>query len=189
MIFNPPVTLEEYAQAYTWAMTRDFSIHGEGDERAAILPIADYVNHKNGPESIALIELENGAFDIQAIMDVPANTEITLMYGSLANSGTLAYWGFVMDENSEDEVNVDVIIPDIAPFAEEKRRLVFQHQDKLQLKPRDEKDIDHFMRLMRMLASSEKEVLLHAPRSCVSYHPSTCFLFLLVSSRSLCPDL
>ena len=53
-IFDPPITIEEFAQAYTWSMTRDFAVSGgTSDDRAAILPIADYINHSNGKETYA----------------------------------------------------------------------------------------------------------------------------------------
>ena len=136
-------------------MTRDFAVHGEADERAAILPIADYVNHKNGRETVNLIEIEDGSYEIQAIYPLEPGTEITVMYGKLSNSGLVNYWGFVMPDNKLDTVTLDVAITANAPLAAEKQRVLLEHSDRLTMRP---KEADSALSLLRILSSDAPEI-------------------------------
>lgn len=153
-MFDPPVSEAEYAQAYTWAMTRDFTVHGEDDERAAILPIADFINHRNTPENVQLIETDDGGFEIQATIGMRAGSELTLRYGDLGNGDLLTYWGFIIRDNEHDVVNLDVVIPQTDPLRADKERIIAEFRSHLTTKPKDASDM---LRILRLLSSNVRQ--------------------------------
>lgn len=120
--------LEVYTyELFEWAMTnlfsRSFRLTDIGG--VAMVPYADLLNHT--PYSKMFLETRQMAFSndfqLQLQSDRPhaVGDQVLLSYGQKSNSELLLQYGFVVDRNIFDEVEIGVSLPDDDPRYEEKK--------------------------------------------------------------------
>lgn len=86
--------------------SRMFGLHIDGVKTDILAPFADMLNHKLPKEtSWNYIQAEQG-FAIESIVDLPAGVEICDSYGKKCNSRYLLNYGFLLEDNPENQIVV-----------------------------------------------------------------------------------
>lgn len=86
----------------------------------ALNPVADYFNHSATANATA--ECTDGAYRIRTTASVQKGEEIFISYGRHSNDFLLAEYGFVLDENDWDEVDISDFVEPL--FDEMQTRLL-----------------------------------------------------------------
>lgn len=121
----PSITYEDYLEAWLVINTRSFyhstpvTEQYDWEERLTLLPVADLLNHAETGCQVLFTDLE---YTIMADRVYESGEEVSNSYGEHSNDFLLAEYGFILEENSWDEVCIDDAISTILSD-EQKSRL------------------------------------------------------------------
>jgi protein-histidine N-methyltransferase len=104
--------------------SRVFSVVVAGWPTLAMVPLADMANHRIPPEVRWGWDDASDAFVMTAARDLRAGEPVHAGYGRKCNGRLLLSYGFVLDDNPDDEAAVRLSVPRGAPGFEAKLRLL-----------------------------------------------------------------
>lgn len=99
-------TLEHFAYARTLVASRTFCIFVKGRKEDGLVPLADIQNHAQPNMSTWTYKEANDGFVVKADVDVERGREIYNSYGLKCNSRYFLNYGFVVEDNGENEIPV-----------------------------------------------------------------------------------
>lgn len=107
--FGKVAGLRDFAEMRTLVNSRIFGARTDGEEEDSIVPYADMFNYRCGSEmTLWNFVPETSSFVIKAKCDICAGEEIFVHYGDKPNSIFLQFYGFVIDNNENNEVLLQV---------------------------------------------------------------------------------
>ena len=81
-------------------------------KQPAMLPLIDLCNHSFSP-NCRLETSSDGTVRLIASNDIPSNQAVSINYGHLSNTALLQDYGFVVEENPHDFVEMQVSVDHI----------------------------------------------------------------------------
>ena len=105
------VGYDEFLWAWTAVATRNFEIETGGGKTAAMVPLADLLNHRMPPETHWKYDEESQAFVLTAMRCFAAGEPLHTSYGAKGNSRLLLNYGFCLAENDHDEAALQLALP------------------------------------------------------------------------------
>ncbi|PQE13455.1 SET domain-containing protein [Rutstroemia sp. NJR-2017a WRK4] len=112
---EPHITQDEFIHNYLIVNSRTFYYLSPAlkssqrqprkDDRLALNPFADYLNHSSNPTCAA--DLSATGYTIRASQSIKTGSEIFISYGSHNNDFLLGEYGFILDDNACDSVSLD----------------------------------------------------------------------------------
>jgi len=107
----PSFTWDDFLWAYLVVQTRSWNLAVEDGARDIILaPYADMLNHKPNAGHGNLNDLTT--FEIPATEDYQVGQEVFDSYGRKCNLDLLSGYGFVLEDNNEDYMDVSTVLPE-----------------------------------------------------------------------------
>jgi protein-histidine N-methyltransferase len=123
---------DDFVWARSCVITRVFGLTVAGKRTEALVPLADMLNHAHPAETHWAYEEDAGAFVMTAVVPIRAGDPVHDSYGRKSNARLLVNYGFTLDDNDDDdEAAVRLAIPEGAPLAGEKARLLGAPQGEL----------------------------------------------------------
>ena len=95
---------KRYVQLKNTVDSRVFSCVRKGKETISIVPYCDLFNHSIDHNTYWYFNDEKNCFEMQAIKDIRANTEILDTYGNKSNFSLLFFYGFTIPNNPYSNV-------------------------------------------------------------------------------------
>lgn len=132
----PEVRRQDYLHCWFLVSTRAFynetpkTLKYPWEDRLALLPVADMFNHAEAPGCAVTFSAES--YTVTANQAYSIGDEVTISYGDHSNDFLLAEYGFILEENQSDSVDLGVVIEPMLN-AEQRRELKDQGQDKFRL--------------------------------------------------------
>ncbi|CAD8065890.1 unnamed protein product [Paramecium primaurelia] len=157
-------SFNEFCWARMTACSRIFGINIQGIKTDAFVPLADMLNHKRPKLTSWCYSDEMQGFIIETDGNIEKGQMIFDSYGSKCNSRFLLNYGFVVDDNNANEVNV-IIDPDgPIPLIQLKEELIrdtlqFPKSFKLVIDPEDVNILD-LMSFLRFLLIKDQNDLI-----------------------------
>ncbi|MFL5346621.1 MAG: SET domain-containing histone-lysine N-methyltransferase [Hyalangium sp.] len=114
--------------AFLWAqlvlVSRTFGMKLGGKLVRCFVPLADMLNHRQSPHGLWGPSADETAFVLVAREAVSAGEEFHISYGVKSNFRFLLNYGFVPEDNPQDELLLHLGIPESDPLALVKRELL-----------------------------------------------------------------
>ena len=109
--FGQIATLEDFMRTRALVNSRIFGIKIDDVEDDSIVPYADMFNYKYMSDMTHwTFSTETNSFVIKAKHPIKAEEEVFVYYGNKPNSNFFQFYGFVVDNNENDEVYFKVAI-------------------------------------------------------------------------------
>lgn len=105
------VGYDRFLWAWTAVATRNFEIEVNGGKTAAMVPLADILNHRMPPETHWNYDEESRAFVLTAMRGFAAGEPLHTSYGAKGNSRLLLNYGFCLAANDHDEAALQLALP------------------------------------------------------------------------------
>ena len=86
--------------------SRNFGININGIHRSAMVPLADMLNHKIPPNVNWSFNNSSNCFEMISNCSIKKNQEINDSYGNKCNSKLLTFYGFTLDSNRDNTINI-----------------------------------------------------------------------------------
>ncbi|ATZ45399.1 Bcrkm2 [Botrytis cinerea B05.10] len=112
---EPPITYDEFIYNYSIVNSRTFYYlsptikpskpQPSKENRLALNPFADYINHSSEPTVDAT--LSRAGYTLTASQPIKQGSEVHISYGSHNNDFLLVEYGFILEDNRWDEVTLD----------------------------------------------------------------------------------
>lgn len=112
---EPPISYDEFMYNYSIVNSRTFyylsptikssKLQPPKEDRLALNPFADYMNHSSQPTVNAT--LSRAGYTLTASQPIKEGSEVHISYGSHNNDFLLIEYGFILDKNRWDEVTLD----------------------------------------------------------------------------------
>ncbi|TGO40946.1 hypothetical protein BHYA_0029g00560 [Botrytis hyacinthi] len=112
---EPPITYDEFMYNYSIINSRTFYYlsptiksskpQPSKENRLALNPFADYINHSSEPTVDAT--LSRAGYTLTASQPIKQGSEVHISYGSHNNDFLLVEYGFILEDNRWDEVTLD----------------------------------------------------------------------------------
>eukprot|EP00747_Dinoflagellata_sp_TGD_P017403 gnl/TRDRNA2_/TRDRNA2_125806_c0_seq1.p1 gnl/TRDRNA2_/TRDRNA2_125806_c0~~gnl/TRDRNA2_/TRDRNA2_125806_c0_seq1.p1 ORF type:complete len:502 (+),score=76.61 gnl/TRDRNA2_/TRDRNA2_125806_c0_seq1:130-1635(+) len=103
-------TLDQYLWAVSMVHSRNVLIQVDGNSRRVLMPFFDLINHGGPDGESSSSEIENvklavneDTMYIGAVSNIERGKELFLSYGRRSNDDFLMYFGFVPDDNPDDD--------------------------------------------------------------------------------------
>ncbi|CAD8077509.1 unnamed protein product [Paramecium sonneborni] len=157
-------SFDEFCWARMTASSRIFGINIKGVKTDAFVPLADMLNHKRPKLTSWCYSDEKQGFIIETDENIEKGQMIFDSYGSKCNSRFLLNYGFVVEDNNANEVNVQVD-PDgpftLISFKEAliKETLQLPKSFRLVIDPEDVNILDFMSYIRFLLIKDENELL------------------------------
>jgi hypothetical protein len=103
-------TLREFTWAWWAAATRGFGLSIHGKHESGMVPFADMLNHSQEPNATWAGDHSRG-MDVKALRRIRKGEEITISYGTKANTEWLASYGFCVEDDLADTVTLAFGLP------------------------------------------------------------------------------
>ncbi|KAI9645322.1 hypothetical protein NHQ30_006058 [Ciborinia camelliae] len=124
---EPPITYDEFMYNYSIVNSRTFyylaptikspKLQPANEDRLALNPFADYMNHSSQPTVNAT--LGRRGYTLTASQPIKQGSEVHISYGSHNNDFLLVEYGFILEDNRWDEVTLD---PWITPLLNQEQK-------------------------------------------------------------------
>ncbi|CAD8163405.1 unnamed protein product [Paramecium octaurelia] len=154
-------SFDEFCWARMTASSRIFGINIKGVKTDAFVPLADMLNHKRPKLTSWCYSDERQGFIIETDENIEKGQMIFDSYGSKCNSRFLLNYGFVVDDNNANEVNLMVEPDGTIPLIQLKEGLSretfqFPKSFRLVIDPNDVSFSD-FMSFIRFILIKEEQ--------------------------------
>eukprot|EP00474_Spongospora_subterranea_P009110 CRZ09568.1 hypothetical protein [Spongospora subterranea] len=117
-------TYDDFAWARSIVITRIFGICVDGRKTEALVPFADFLNHRRPRETVWVYEPLTSAFTITAIGCINAGAQISDSYGRKCNSRFFTNYGFSLAENDDNEALIRIPVNQEDPALDRKAILL-----------------------------------------------------------------
>jgi SET domain/Rubisco LSMT substrate-binding len=122
--------------------SRAFGLTIDDIATTALVPFGDLLNHDMAPNTSWTFDPDHDAFTITATRAIAAGSEIRDSYGSKSNPRLLLQYGFVIDDNPED--TVELRVPELFVVGRDRASLTATAMLSLvQQRHRDDDDLVH----------------------------------------------
>ena len=101
-------TYDDFVKARMIVGSRVFGVKINGKKIEVLAPFADMLNHHTKHQTTWFYNDKTQAFMIQAIDDIKKGSELYDSYGNKTNSRFLLNYGFVIEDNTQKEVEIEV---------------------------------------------------------------------------------
>lgn len=101
-------TLEDYIWARLAVLSRIFGITIGQQRTAALVPIADMLNHKSPPDTRWTFHDESNSFILESIVPLSVGDQVYDSYGRKSQTDFLLNYGFVPEENDQNECQITI---------------------------------------------------------------------------------
>ncbi|CEO98985.1 SET domain-containing protein [Plasmodiophora brassicae] len=95
---------------FVWArcvvITRIFGVTIDGRKTEALVPLADFLNHRRPRETVWMFDPQTSAFTITAVDAINAGFPVSDSYGRKCNSRFFTNYGFSLEDNEDNEAIV-----------------------------------------------------------------------------------
>jgi protein-histidine N-methyltransferase len=115
---------EEFIWARLSVSSRNFGLKVGGLQGRALVPLADMLNHRRPPDVLWDTSADGQFFVMTAQNTVATGLEIHDSYGAKSNDLLLLHFGFVADNNEQDEVFLSLGLPEGTALASGKQKLL-----------------------------------------------------------------
>ncbi|CAD8078258.1 unnamed protein product [Paramecium sonneborni] len=158
-------SFDEFCWARMTASSRIFGINIKGVKTDAFVPLADMLNHKRPKLTSWCYSDEKQGFIIETDENIEKGQMIFDSYGSKCNSRFLLNYGFVVEDNNANEVNVYVEPDGSIPFIQLKEAfiketLTLPKSFRLVIDPDDVMILD-FMSFIRLIVIKDENELIN----------------------------
>ena len=99
-------SLKEFSEIRMIVSSRIFSICIEGRSTIALVPLADMLNHKHPKNVTWTYSDEKRGFIVRAVEDIKKGRQMYYSYGEKCNTRFFLNYGFLLKNNSANEVPV-----------------------------------------------------------------------------------
>jgi histone-lysine N-methyltransferase SETD3 len=161
--FEDIAKLEDFMKVRALVNSRIFGIKVNNEENDALVPYADMFNFKYQSDMTSwTYSDERRGFVVKAKEDIKKGEEIYVFYGSKPNWSFFQFYGFVLENNENDEVILEVELFYTDPLKNLKEELMDKKQQPKKLKLKETTDINKFskaisyMRYMTFDGSEEE---------------------------------
>jgi histone-lysine N-methyltransferase SETD3 len=117
-------SVEEFIWARLSVSSRNFGLKVGGLQGRALVPLADMLNHRRPPDVLWDTSKDGQFFVMTAQNPVASGLEIHDSYGAKSNDLLLLHFGFVAENNEQDEVFLSIGLPEGTPLASGKQKLL-----------------------------------------------------------------
>jgi len=156
-IFRREISLYDWLWARSIVGSRNFSININGISKSALVPLADMLNHYRPAETKWGYNDSKKGFTMTTLKGIKPRAQIMDSYGRKSNRKYLLHYGFVMDNNTEEdgtcEDDVLIEIPD------SNSRKIYVNKDNF---------IDKLMPLLRQMNKNNNEFNNHGNENIIS---------------------
>jgi len=156
-IFRREISLYDWLWARSIVGSRNFSININGISKSALVPLADMLNHYRPAETKWGYNDSKKGFTMTTLKGIKPRAQIMDSYGRKSNRKYLLHYGFVMDNNTEEdgtcEDDVLIEIPD------SNSRKIYVNKDNF---------IDKLMPLLREMNKNNNEFNNHENENIIS---------------------
>ncbi len=150
--FAKVASLEDFMKTRALVNSRIFGTRIDGEENDSIVPYADMFNYKYKSDMTHwTYSAELKAFVVRAKDTIKPGEEIFVYYGNKPNSNFLQFYGFVIENNDNDEVTLDVSIDPKDPLKELKADMLEKESGPKKFKLNEKTEDDKFAHLMSYL--------------------------------------
>jgi histone-lysine N-methyltransferase SETD3 len=101
-------TYDAFVKARMIVGSRVFGVKINGKKIEVLAPFADMLNHHTKHQTTWFYNDKTQAFMIQAIDDIKKGSELYDSYGNKTNSRFLLNYGFVIEDNTQKEVEIEI---------------------------------------------------------------------------------
>lgn len=130
-------SFKTYSDALLLASSRMFALNVRGQETSAMVPLADFINHRMPDTASWDYDADYDGFIMEAEEDIERGDEIYISYGSLSNASYFLYYGFTVPENvAFDEITLTVELDSNDPQVEQKKAIMGEHDERMEFKVR-----------------------------------------------------
>lgn len=106
--FQQRYSLEEFSKMRMIVSSRIFGIKINGKKTDCLCPLADMLNHYRPRQTQWFYSDELDSFVIQSINEINPNEEIFDSYGKKCNSRFFLNYGFIVENNDSNEVQIQI---------------------------------------------------------------------------------
>lgn len=117
-------SVEEFIWARLSVSSRNFGLKVGGLQGRALVPLADMLNHRRPPDVLWDTSKDGQFFVMTAQNPVATGLEIHDSYGAKSNDLLLLHFGFVAENNEQDEVFLSIGLPEGTALASGKQKLL-----------------------------------------------------------------
>lgn len=137
--------VEDFMKARALVNSRIFGIKVNDEENDALVPYADMFNFKYQSDMTSwAYSDEREGFVVKAKEDIKEGQEIFVYYGSKPNWSFFQFYGFVLEDNENDEVILEVEFLDSDPLKALKEELLDKKQQPKRIKIKETTSINKF---------------------------------------------
>ena len=137
--------VEDFMKARALVNSRIFGIKVDNEENDALVPYADMFNFKYQSDMTSwTYSDERKGFLVKAKEDIKEGEEIYVYYGSKANWSFFQFYGFVLEDNENDEVILEAEFFETDPLKDLKEELIDKKQHPKKIKLKETTDINKF---------------------------------------------
>eukprot|EP00826_Nyctotherus_ovalis_P015931 TRINITY_DN14574_c0_g1_i10.p1 TRINITY_DN14574_c0_g1~~TRINITY_DN14574_c0_g1_i10.p1 ORF type:complete len:244 (-),score=60.71 TRINITY_DN14574_c0_g1_i10:1049-1780(-) len=150
--FEKIASLKDFMETRALVNSRIFGARIDGEEEDSIVPYADMFNYKYRNEmTLWNFASESNSFVIKAKCDICAGEEIFVHYGNKPNSSFFQFYGFVVDNNENNEVSLQVSLQPEDKLKAQKTAMMQKKEAKRKFKLTEKTDDEQFEQLMSYL--------------------------------------
>ncbi|KAG0462310.1 hypothetical protein HPP92_020786 [Vanilla planifolia] len=117
------VKLKRFVHAYSLVVSRAWGT----SEGVSLVPFADFLNHDRASESVLLSDEDKGFSEVIADRNYAIGDEILIRYGNFSNSTLMLNFGFTLQDNIHDQVEITMDVPLQDPLHSMKMGLLCKH--------------------------------------------------------------
>lgn len=119
-----PLSQGTFLRARLAVVTRVFGITVGGEATSALVPMADMMNHREPPDVGWTYDDDTESFVMVAFRPMAAGQPVHDSYGRKCNSRFFVHYGFVLEDNPDNEAEIQVSVPRDDPRYAEKAILL-----------------------------------------------------------------
>ncbi|MFY0566891.1 SET domain-containing histone-lysine N-methyltransferase [Archangium lansingense] len=117
-------SVEEFIWARLSVSSRNFGLKVGGLQGRSLVPLADMLNHRRPPDVLWSTSKDGQFFEMTAQNTIATGLEVHDSYGAKSNDLLLLHFGFVVENNEQDEVFLSLGLPEGTALASGKQKLL-----------------------------------------------------------------
>ena len=107
-LFKKSFTFNDFVTIRTLVGSRNFGINVNSIDRSAMVPLADMLNHDVPPNVTWNFNNITNCFEMISNKTINKDEEITDSYGNKCNSKLLLFYGFILDNNKDNNIKIEI---------------------------------------------------------------------------------
>lgn len=150
--FKKMATLHDFMRTRALVNSRIFGTKIDGEENDSIVPLADMFNYKYHSDMTHwTYSPERQGFVVKSKENIHVGEEIFVYYGNKPNSNFFQFYGFVIEKNDHDEVNIPIAVLPKDPLREYKEEVMKKEKVPSYIKVSGSTEDKNFPNLMSCL--------------------------------------